>query len=334
MLMTPGRVQDESLRLDRFGYTRLIWALAISLAFHLFCFGSYELGKKFNLWQALQLPEWLRRLTPAAVMAKQPKKNPSPNEVPLVFVDVSQQQESKEVPKDTPYYSSRNSQAGGPDADKDSNIPKINGQQTQVIKTEDVPRSPYDKLQPDFSHQNSQDQEAEKAKPTQPVPPGDLAMAKPDAQLRPDDGKADQPRPRTIKEALSRQHRSQLSGDKMKQEGSTQRLKLDPGFDVKATPFGQYDAEFIQAVQERWFNLLDNMSVDGYRPGRVVVRFHLNYDGRITDMKVLDNNVGEMLGLLCQKAVLDPAPYDKWPREMRLLVDKDYREITFTFYYN
>jgi hypothetical protein len=331
--MTPGRVHEESLRLDRVAGTRLAWALGISLAIHLFCFGTYELGKKFNLWQAIRLPEWMRRMTPSALMAK-PKKNPSPNEVPLVFVDVSQQQASKEVPKETPYYSSRNSQAGGPETDKDSNVPKIDGKQTQIVKTEDVPRSPYDKLQPDLSHQNPQDQEAEKSKPTQPVPPGDLAMAKPDPQLRPDDGKSDQPRPRTIKEALMRQNRSQLAGEKMKQDGGIKRPRLDPGFDVKATPFGQYDAEFINAVQSRWFDLLDNTSYDGYRRGRVVVQFHLNYDGRITDMKILENSVGELLGLLCQKAVLDPAPYDKWPREMRLMVDKDYREITFTFYYN
>jgi len=38
--------------------------------------------------------------------------------------------------------------------------------------------------------------------------------------------------------------------------------------------------------------------------------------------EVLDNNVGEMLGLLCQKAILDPAPFDTWPREMRLMVTK------------
>jgi hypothetical protein len=76
------------------------------------------------------------------------------------------------------------------------------------------------------------------------------------------------------------------------------------------------------------------MSYDGYRRGRVVLQFHLNPDGRITDMKVLENTVGETLGLLCQKAVLDPSPFDKWPREMRLLVDKDYRDIQFAFYYN
>ena len=51
-------------------------------------------------------------------------------------------------------------------------------------------------------------------------------------------------------------------------------------------------------------------------------------------MKVLENTVTEKLALLCQKAVLDPAPYDQWPREMRLKAGADFREIRFTFYYN
>ncbi len=93
-------------------------------------------------------------------------------------------------------------------------------------------------------------------------------------------------------------------------------------------------AAFIETVQQRWYDLLDNSRYDGYRQGKVVLQFHLNYDGRITEMKVVENNVGEMLGLLCQKAVLDPSPFEKWPHEMRLMVDRDYRELTFTFYYN
>jgi hypothetical protein len=32
--------------------------------------------------------------------------------------------------------------------------------------------------------------------------------------------------------------------------------------------------------------------------------------------------------------VLDPSPFDKWPREMRLMVGEDSRRITFTFNYN
>ena len=331
MLMSPGGVNDESMRLDRLAYTRLIWALGISLAIHLFCFGGYEVGKRFNLWEALRLPEWLRKFTPAVLMAK-PSQH-TPNQVPEVFIDVTPSQETKEAPKDAKYYSNKNSQAANPEADQDLNTPKIDGHQTQVAKTQDTPRVQRDQLQPDFSKLQP-DQAAEKSKPTQPVPPGDLAMAKPDAHLRDDDGKTDQPRPRTIKEALMRQQRNQLVGEKMKQNGGTGRVRLDPGFDVRATSFGQYDAEFIEAVQSHWIDLVDNMSAEGYRRGRVVVQFHLNYDGRITDMKVLENDAGEISGLLCQKAILDPAPYDKWPREMRLTFDKDYREIKFTFYYN
>jgi hypothetical protein len=112
-----------------------------------------------------------------------------------------------------------------------------------------------------------------------------------------------------------------------------QRLQMT-SLDAKGTLFGQYDEDLIEAVQSRWYDLLRNVSFDGYRRGLVRVEFHLYYDGRVTDMKVLDNSVGEMLGLLCQKAVLDPAPFEKWPREMRLMVDKDYRQLRFTFYYN
>jgi hypothetical protein len=331
--MSPNRAHDGSLRLDQTELTRLAWALGISLAIHLLCFGTYELGKKFNFWQTVHLPAWIQKSKLFTLIPEHPQKPPIPQEIPLVYVDVSPALASADAPKNAKYYSSRNSQAANAEADKDIDIPNITGKQTQIAKAEDMPRSPYDKLMPDFNRA-THDQETERVQARTPTPPGDLAMAKPDATLRQNSNSTDESRPRTIKEALMRQHRDQLIGEKMKQEGGVNRLRLDPGFDVKATPFGQYDAEFIEAVQSRWYDLLDNMSYDGYRHGKVMLQFHLNYDGRITDMKVLDNNVGEMLGLLCQKAVLDPAPYDKWPREMRMMVDKDYREITFTFFYN
>jgi len=103
---------------------------------------------------------------------------------------------------------------------------------------------------------------------------------------------------------------------------------------VKATGFGAYDYAFIAAVTQRWDDLLDSVSYDGYRQGKVILEFRLNYDGRITEMKVQDSTVPEMLSLLCQKAVLDPAPFDKWSAEMRQAIGEDFRKITFTFYYN
>jgi len=35
-------------------------------------------------------------------------------------------------------------------------------------------------------------------------------------------------------------------------------------------------------------------------PAKVVVDFRLTYDGRITDMKIQENEAGEILGMLCQ----------------------------------
>jgi len=41
-----------------------------------------------------------------------------------------------------------------------------------------------------------------------------------------------------------------------------------------------------------------------------------------------------LLCLLCQQAIQDPSPFDKWPSDLRRLVGADYREVRFTFYYN
>ena len=51
-------------------------------------------------------------------------------------------------------------------------------------------------------------------------------------------------------------------------------------------------------------------------------------------MKVDGNEVGEILGWLCQRAILDPSPYAKWPSDMLRSIGTNYREVMFTFYYN
>ena len=62
------------------------------------------------------------------------------------------------------------------------------------------------------------------------------------------------------------------------------------------------------------------------------MQFALHYDGRVTDMNMAENTTGEVLGLICQKAVLDPAPFAAWPSDMRRTLG-DVRHIQFTFYY-
>jgi hypothetical protein len=65
----------------------------------------------------------------------------------------------------------------------------------------------------------------------------------------------------------------------------------------------------------------------------VVLELRLHPDGRITDMKMVQSEVSELMSDFCKQAIFDPAPFKPWPREMRLEIPTDYRDIQFTFYY-
>ncbi len=236
-----------------------------------------------------------------------------------MFVNVSPAQATAEPPKEAKYYSDKNSRAANPTADKITEIPKIDGKRTEVVKTEDVPREKFTPLQP--SRPAQQPQEAQPAiKPKPAYTPGDLTLAKPSPTPRQEDGDANEakpPRPRTLKEALARQQDSRLPGEKMKQDGGVSRRHEIASLDTKATPFGEYDAALVEAISQRWFTLLDERDYASDSRGKVVLQFRLHYDGRITDMSMAENTTGEVLGLICQKAVLDPAPFAAWPSDMR-----------------
>jgi outer membrane biosynthesis protein TonB len=148
----------------------------------------------------------------------------------------------------------------------------------------------------------------------------------------PEPGEADTKvsRPRTIKEALARRAESGLVGDKMKQDGGVKNLGVS-ALDVRGMSFGAYDAAIIQAIQQRWYSLLESRPTPR---GKVVVEFRMHFDGRVTDVKVNDADVGELYSLFCQKAVQDPAPYPRWPSDMRRQLQADYRDVRFSFYYN
>jgi hypothetical protein len=166
-----------------------------------------------------------------------------------------------------------------------------------------------------------------------------LALAKKRDPAPPSDGQVDiglgeaktppRKRPRTVAEAKAQ--RAMLAGEKIQQPGGVSR-RGSLSFDAKATPFGAYDAAFIAAVQQRWYDLLEEHA-GSQRAGKVMLEFRLTYDGRITNMQMTVNEVGDIFGLLCQSAVLDPAPYPAWPSDMRRAIGENYRDIKFTFFY-
>jgi outer membrane biosynthesis protein TonB len=160
---------------------------------------------------------------------------------------------------------------------------------------------------------------------------GDLALAKPPEKTPETPKPKPPPRPRRLDQARLAKG---IAGERMKQPGGVKRFSLEPSLDVKATPFGSYDALIIAAIQKRWYDLLASRDYAANYSGKVIVEFRLNSDGRVTDMKVTENSVTEILALLCQRAVQDPAPFEPWPADLRRMVGRNYREVRFTFYYN
>jgi outer membrane biosynthesis protein TonB len=148
----------------------------------------------------------------------------------------------------------------------------------------------------------------------------------------PEPSEADRPRPRplTIKEAVARRAESGLVGEKMKQDGGVKRLDVS-ALDVRGMSFGAYDAAIIQAIQQRWYSLLESRPTPR---GKVVIEFRLHFDGRVTDVRVNDADVGELYALFCQKAIQDPAPFPRWPSDMRRQMQADHRDVRFSFHYN
>jgi len=314
-----------SLRLSRSDLERLVVALVLSILFHLAVWGGYELGRKYGWWRELHALAWRHHPTPKPLSPPPPAVETQPT----IFVEVTQPDAAP--PKNTMFYSNKNSHAGNPDEDKDSNQPKLNGKQTDNPKTEDATR--LSKAQPPAPQPQplrpSPQPAAEAADESSPFNLGDekpkqLAMKKAERQTP-----AQPPKPRTLKEALEQNH---LPGLAMRQVGGAHH-RLSAAFDAKATPFGDYDLAIINAVTERWYSLLDQQNFAQDRTGRVVVKFKLEYDGTVRDVEVVDNNVGEVLCYLCQTAIENAAPFGKWPDEMRREIGENFREITFTFDY-
>ena len=318
------RAEIQTLRPGRLFASRLVVALLISLLLHLGGWTTYEVGKKFGWWKKLQQVSWLKKPAKKNLTALAARHDSEP---PLIFVDVSHA--APEPPKQAKFYSNKNSQAANPDAPKISSQPKVNGKQKDVPKTEDVPTLP--KLQPSAPPPSAPAPETKPAEPGQlhdPMSLGDLKLTKP-AEPKPEPQPAPQ-RPRTLKQALAQQ---QLPGQAMKQDGGVKRQLQWSSLDVKSTAFGDYDRAIIEAVTQRWYDLLDSHRFAADRTGKVIVYFRLLPDGSISEMKFLENTVGQLLGYVCEEAVQEAAPFGKWPADLKRLLNTNYREISFTFYY-
>lgn len=339
----------------------LLTAFIISLLLHFVVIGGVELGREMGFWKTSLLPRSMQsRIVEEVVKTaeqrrqQQQAQQQEPQETALVFIEVDPSQAVPEPPRDAKYYSSQSTLAANPDT-ADKQQAKVDGQQQVVPKSFDVMRpqqpapkpepvpdqeskSQLVKIQPKVQTPTPQPQPEPEPKKEEPTPKAEdgemlVARAKPQPEPKPaPPAQQPKPKPRTLAEA--RAQKGIIEGPKMKQDGGVRRHSIGTSMDVKGTPFGSYDAAFIAAVQARWYSLLDERNVTGSEAGKVVLEFRLNKNGRITEMRVVESEVNEILSWYCQRAVLDPAPYAPFPSDLRRLHHSDFREVRFTFYYN
>ena len=336
--MARARDESGSLRYSRREREGLLAALLFSLLLHYGVWQFYDAGNKRGWWQQIHLPAWLQ--PPAKKYALQAQL--AYLNQPEIFVDVSHA--DVDAPTRTRYYSNKNSRAANPET-ANENAPKINGSQTVVPKTENVPKpikaqeaTPKTETKPQVTRLEPampapQPRLAQNETTETPQTPGETDRPAPKPVVAPATTAPPQPppRPRTLKQALAQ--RDQIPGQAMRQDGGVARRAMSSSLDVKATPFGEYDRAIIEAVSQRWYDLLDSRRFAQDRTGKVTLRFKLKSDGTIIEMQTTDNNVGELLGYLCQEAIEEAAPFAKWPPDMVRMIGANYREITFTFYY-
>jgi outer membrane biosynthesis protein TonB len=325
--------ESSSLRFGRREIERLVVALLCSLLAHLGAWGGYQEGKKLGWWREVHPPKWIQQAVQQHLLQPLPVAIPEPT----TFVDVSHA--DADAPKLTKYYSNKNSRAANPDVGT-ANIPEIRGTQPDAPKTENVPKVlkaqeslPPPKPQPALPLQPTMPPpQLAQTEPTEEQKPGDLDQLRPKKEApAPAPTPAPPERPRTLKQAQAQS--DQLPGPAMHQVGGVARHALWSSLDAKAVPFGDYDRAIIEAVQQRWYDMLDSRRFADDRTGKVILRFKMKPDGSIIEMQPLENTVGELLGYLCQEAIEEAAPFAPWPTDMQSMIGTNYREITFTFYY-
>jgi hypothetical protein len=113
----------------------------------------------------------------------------------------------------------------------------------------------------------------------------------------------------------------------------TNAVRLIPSLGIKESQFGAYYKAFLGAVEGRWIGLLEQRDYGHQKAGAVVLEFKLHQDGRVTDMKVVDSAMNEVLCLICQKSVLDLCPFARWPNAMQQSIGAEHCTLTLAFKY-
>jgi len=286
----------------------------------------------------------------------QPEREP-----PRQFMETDNSQVTGEQPKDAKYYSDRATVAANPvnPTGKTGDTPYLEGKETRVMSTENVvpnlgppsaPVAPVAPPSPPASPPavvaNSPPPVAVAEQPKQVADKGlnaaeekRFAMLSPEAAIAPQapqmepspPAQPQQSRPPSLGSPGTGSQREIAAAKSHLTAAGVSRIGVT-AFNVKDSPFGAYDQQLILAVQSRWYALIEqNRLYEGV--GQVTLYFQLLDDGTVQGMETKENTAGITLGLFCEKAIVDSAPFAPLPEKLRMLVGKEPREVNFTFYY-
>jgi outer membrane biosynthesis protein TonB len=339
---------------------RLSYAMAASLLIHIFLAWFYAATPLTAMLARLITPVLTARQQPKPQADRRPLRRPPPK---LDFVEVDALQESKTLPQNARFFSDRSSIAANPaPQNRSAEIPKIEGRKLTQIETSTVqlpakiqsrPATPPPAAQPKPKAPSSPAR-VETPKPVATPKPAEGITA-PEPLRRPPEPPKQQTAAKTSKPAAepaaAAQPTPQLKfaessfglrpapseASPVQREIPTMASETDGGvarrgptaLNVVGMPQGAYSKKMFAEIGRRWTLLLEQFYADG-QPGRVKISFTLYPTGHVDNLKVAQNTASSILGSYCQKAVIDSAPFDPWPQELKLL-GGDHLDITIDF---
>ncbi|MCG3149033.1 MAG: hypothetical protein PCFJNLEI_02485 [Verrucomicrobiae bacterium] len=352
-LKQPPAVPFAPRRIFPSEYLPVEVAILLSVLLHVAALLLWEyratLGK-FSLFQpvaklleAAPRPIAPHPIEPTITFIEQPAPPPPPRQEPRQFVETDATQPTGAEPADAKYYSDRSTVAANPSnpTAKLGDTPYLDGQDTRLTSTESVTPKPAVAAAPP--------PRPVVAPPAPPRPPAAPLPEPPKPPVAAEGFKVvaekkvaflERPAPPPAPPLeVAPVVASPAAGSQ--REIATLKSKLSASgvsrigvaaFNVAGSPFGDYDKALIRAVQSRWYALIEKNGLYE-RAGQVTLKFHLVADGSVQNMSVKENTAGQILGLFCEKAVVDSAPFPPLPESLRQLIGDDAREVNFTFYY-
>jgi hypothetical protein len=330
-------------------YVSMELALAVSLALHLFaylCWVERDTLSRFTLLKPVMRmfapPVWsspkpILRPVPTITFVEAPEpKQPEPR----TFMETDPNQATGEEPKNAKFYSERSTVAANENnpTGKEGDTPYLEGKETRYMSTTDVtpspakaaampvpaaPAAPPPKLVAEKPVEEPPKKIAEEGLKVVEEKKVALLEKPPEPSVATPPPMPAAPAAGSNREIAARKSRVMAAG--------VGRIGIS-AFNVAGSPFGEYDKTLIRAVQSRWYALIQQNGLYE-RSGTVTLHFNLLQDGSVQDMAFKENSAGEILGLFCQKAVVDSAPFAPLPENLRMLIGDDPREVNFTFYY-